>query len=334
MAPKRCFTFSPNDPCSRAVLSAITGVAVCLFFTTVNAFAIGLYDTPPLAVIPYQDLKLPAAITKSEMTWMLQTSIDQLNQKAFVDFGDRSDYMHMHLILRPKPGGDEMPAKPLTDADANPDWNSLSLIAALIHTQEYDGARNNRPYVNLAGHVIDNKERNQLLLLQDTALGRRGQIINAAEAMEPIPTAIPMTIDSSMLRKDFAGSHAWDWELSFYFYRASCAAVDAMKQAGKDLSKSNVIEVHLGCERACLALVSYHCENSPEDSVNCSPYAQALNAMTMSSNSDGFDNVLGATAQIHNPAEPTEPAQKAADILPAFYSRTGPIAPAPPRCAK
>ncbi len=243
--------------------------AILILLAALPAFAIDLFDTPPVSLRPYSTLYFPPQLPKAEVAWMLQTAADALDQRAFVDMGDQSDFMHMHLVLRSRQNLEMTPEKPPTDLSWTPPWAELVAVAALIHTQEYEGARNRRPYRNRAGEVISSQARNQLLLLRDSVFGKRGAVIPAYGAMQTIPQSFPYTVRTADLAESFAGPNAYNWEFSFYFYRVKCAGVDELRARGVDVAGSNTVELRLNGERACFNLMHFYCRNHPEDQQYC-----------------------------------------------------------------
>ncbi len=253
------------------VMILLTFVLHALLSITSAAQA-GVYDTPPQDLRSFEDLRFPPFAPKSELQWMLQTIVDQLDQKAFVDFGDQSDLMHVHLILRPLSDSLLTPGGFLPDPSWTPPWDSLEPLAALIHTQEYPGARGLRPYTNRSGIDLHPFDRNQLLFLKDSVYGKRGEIINALGFREKPPVQgkkTPTTIRSDDLKKDFAGPNAGQWEYSFYFYRVKCSGFDAFMAVGGDIERSSGMELKVNGERACVNLLSFRCRTTPDDKKYC-----------------------------------------------------------------
>jgi hypothetical protein len=177
-----------------------------------------------------------------------------------------SDLMHAHVIFEHEPG--LKLEKGLVDPSWSPPWESMSPVAALFHAQEYEFVRQRRPYLNRAGKVVSPEHRNQLLWLKDTKWTKRGEVISARHFARP-KKADAYTISSGDLDERIAGPDTREFEFSFYFFRAHCPDVDALLKRGMRLEESNVLELKVGGERACLALVSFHCRNHPKDKAFC-----------------------------------------------------------------
>jgi hypothetical protein len=224
------------------------------------------FATPALRVLNFKDLHLPSQLTRDEVSWMLQTAADDLYETAFVDLGSMSDFMHMHVIFRPKNAGLVPPKDLMQDFEDRFDWSQMELRGSLIHTQEYPMLRKGKPYKTRAGVVLDHLMRNWVLWQGEDSFPK-GNIVRAHEWSEIQYKDIPFTVYAGDLRKDLFGEHPGDWEVSIYFFRVGCEQVDALPADVKN--RSNLIEVKLPGERACLNVVNFHCRNHADDQTKC-----------------------------------------------------------------
>lgn len=239
---------------------------LCLQMSICSTAAAGTFDTPPLALQPYEKLHMPPQLPRAEVQWMLERAVEELDQKAFVDFGDMSDFMHAHVIFEHEPG--LKLEKSINDLSWVPPWESMAPVVALFHTQEYDNFRNKRPYRNRAGKIVSAEHRNQLLWLKDTKWTKRGEVISARHFARPNRVE-EYTISPVDLDEKVAGPNAREFDFSFYFFRAHCPDVDALLRKGMRVEESNVLELKVGGKRACVALVNFYCRNYPNDQRQC-----------------------------------------------------------------
>lgn len=261
-----------------AFATLVTFIFPLFIFLTPEISEANLYDTPPQVLRPFSALKYPPYLTRQRVQWMLQTMAHQLDQKAFVDFGDHSDFMHVHMIHRNIADDTAVPHKSIMDPTWNPPWENLKVLGSLIHTQEYEGARNSRPYVTRKGHHLSPLERNQILLLADSKYGKAGQVINAHVMRVKQFAEVPHTVRISDLDHAFTGPAAQHWDYSFYFYRVQCSSVDRLLEIGmsqSELDSSSFVEILLSGERACINLMTFRCRNHPQDIAHC-PTGRAL----------------------------------------------------------
>lgn len=196
----------------------------------------------------------------------MQKLTNQTYGRGFVDLGDITDLMHVHVIMRPKNDNFKIPKNmSLTKLSWTPDWEQVQEVGALFHTQEYSFMRKT-PYIGPYGE-LDPIKRNWLLFLTDNKLGKKYQVVNAELLSDKKPQQNKTyTVNAEDINSSVFDFEIDDWQYSFYFFRITCQEANSSKFDG-----DNLIEVfnHTTNERICLALMSFHCRNYPDDKANC-----------------------------------------------------------------
>lgn len=233
---------------------------LALILLTAAPFAHAM-DVPVLRLKPYASLAFPPQLPKDALIEQLGATAFALHGLAFENLGDMSDWMHGHVLFRPRDGA-EKPAYPLTDPSWTPDWAGLELKGILFHTQEYDHLRGGRPYVGPAGR-LDPYDRNWLLLFQEAG----ARLARAIDWMEKEPAKRPYTIRSDDLRRSEFGAKPGAWEFSVYFFRVKCENLAGLDPAA--LADSNAFTLALNGERHCLVFESFLCRNYSKTDPRC-----------------------------------------------------------------
>lgn len=238
-------------------------ISLILLFLGADSFA--SFNTPPLRIRQFQDLKFPPQLHRGKVVEILQASATELYRHSYVDFGAMSDFMHLHALFRPINKNISTPETALTEIELNYDWSQVNLIAALAHTQEYSHLRPSKSY-EFEGKTLDPFRRNWILWLS-SYLMPEWTWVRAHEFYTREYKELPRTVRAAELNPDVFGEAPEDWEYSFYFFRVACTEQERINPA--KLSSSTLVEIFLGDEKLCLNLVNFHCRYYPGDKENC-----------------------------------------------------------------
>lgn len=184
--------------------------------------------------------------------------LQRLKHIGFENLGDYTDAMHGHVLFRLKSDVADTTIDNLAYLPFESErWNDYEAVAVLFHTQEYGFLRNGDGYNGKFGS-LDILARNWILLLQDGAYGKAGDIIDAnlvsslaQEQRRRVYTVFANKLIPSFYNTDFSVQN-----YSFYFYKVSCDEVNLDK-----IILTNVIEVNDDGERSCLLVQSEKCHS-------------------------------------------------------------------------
>ena len=216
----------------------------------------------PMKVKPYSALNFPPMMTKADFQKILETAANQIPyRKAYYLLGHIADLMHGHLIFAHQEGHTASP----DFCQEEIDWDGLTPLAVLFHTQEFPDSYTPSVFETLSDQEIeklnklDRKKRNWIMWLKTTGLFRKkGSIQNARWHMKK---GVTFNRRYTLYDEDINPKHfgkysrvADDW--TFHFFAVDCELIP--ERFKKD---SNLIEIYHRAEnkKICLALENLIC---------------------------------------------------------------------------
>ena len=229
-----------------------------IVFLTVIFQTLALADAfknPPLNLREYKSLGFPSQLDKKTVHWAVETSAESLFERAYMDIGNMSDYMHIHAIFGPKEGVDfELPKRSLTHSPSlrENEWSLLEIKAYLIHTQEFPFLRDNKKYMTQTGKELD-------ILMRNWILWPNGVIERAHLYSKRKPQRPPSTVWAGDLITPLFGPAPKKFEFTFFFFRIHCEDIIDTDTLG--IKEDNILQLEIRNEKICLALLNFKCRD-------------------------------------------------------------------------